>query len=146
MQLVVVLEDNPFRLVLIAKLVRELDLGFEVLSCLADRWMHKKLGQDFSVAARGKHPIASKVGARLYHRDCTVRARFARPHNTDTVKVYRFLGPVGDLPGTDDLHRWLVADRCRIPSLVTHERVASHGPNAEGLSGETGAVSCCPVP
>ena len=146
MQLVVVLEDNPFRLVLIAKLVRELDLGFEVLPCLADRWMHKKLGHDFSVASRCQHPIASKVGARLYHRDCTIRARFARPHNTDTVKVYRLLGPVRDLPGTDDLHGWLVADRGRIPSLVTHERVSSHGPNAEGLTGDMGAVAGYPAP
>ena len=141
MQLVVVLEDNSFRLVLIAIPVREHELGFEVLSCLADRWMHNKFCHDFSIASRGQHPIARQVGARVYYKDCTIRARFARPHNTDTVQVYRLLGPVGDLPGTDDLHGWLVADRGRVPPLVTHERVASHGPYAEGLPGETGAVS-----
>src|SRR5215813_10022269 len=131
---------------LLAKLVRENEFCFEVLSCLADRWMHNKFCHDLSIASRGQYPIARQVSARVYHKNLTIRARFARPHNTNTVKVYRLLGPVGDLPGTDDLHGWLVADRGRIPSLVTHERVASHGPNAEGLPGETGAVLSRPVP
>ena len=60
--------------------------------------------------------------------------------------VYRFLGHVGDVPGTDDLHRWVVADHGRTPSLVTHERIASHGPNAEGLPGDPQAGSLHPVP
>jgi hypothetical protein len=132
--------------VLISKLVSEHELCFEVLAFLTDRWMHKKLGHDFSYASRCKHPIASKVGARVSHIDFTVRPRFARPHNTGTVNVYRFLGHVGDLPCTDDLHRWLVADRCRTPSLVTHKRESSHGPNAECLPGDTWVVSCRPAP
>ena len=102
--------------------------------------MHKKLCDDFSEALWGKHPIASKVGLRVYDIDVTIRARFARPYNTGTVNVYRFLGHIGDLPFTDDLHRLEVADRCHTPSLVTQERVSSHGPHAQCLPGDAGAV------
>src|SRR5215510_6174735 len=79
--ILIVLEDNPFRLVLLAKLISENELCFEVLSFVTDRGMHKKLCHDFSVASRGKPPIASKVSVRVYHIDFTICASFARPHN-----------------------------------------------------------------
>ena len=73
-------------------------------------------------------------------------ASFARPHNAGTMNVYRFLGNVRDSPFTYDLHRWLVTDRCRMPSLVTHERVSSDGENVECRTGDTEAGSFQPVP
>src|SRR2546425_9537949 len=55
---IVVRKDNPFGLVLIAKLVSEHYLGFEVLSFFTDRGLHKKLGHGLRCASRCKHPIS----------------------------------------------------------------------------------------
>ncbi len=142
----VVREDNPFCLVRIVKLVREHYLCFEVLSFFTDRWMNKKLCHGSRCASRCKKPITRTVGLRVYHKDFTIRASFARPYNMGTVNVYRFLGNVGHLPFTDYLHSWLITDRCRMPSLVTHEWVSSYWKNSECLMGDTGAGSFQPVP
>ena len=124
---------------LIAKLVSEHYLCSEVLSFSTDRGLHKKLGHGSRCASRCKHPIPSTVGSRVYHKDFTLRASFARPHNMGTMNVDRFLGNVRDSPFTYDLHRWLVTGQCCMPSLVTHERVSSDGKNAECRMGDTEA-------